>query len=312
MIDVWGVLFNFLWILGLSVLLATWSYAYYERIGGWNCPTARAQHEGHKTRHILERFGYALALDAGLLLFCAGLAATEDRWWARLLWIGLGLGWVIDAGAHIRHRFDKETIQNRFWAPVYDRLAPVYDAVDWFTGNTTHRLRRRALPYLPPTGSRVLEIGFGSGRLHLELAEDYQMAGVDRAPGMVRLTARRLARRGLASTLQVASADALPWPDATFDAVLSTFAFSAFPDANKAMDEMARVLKPGGRAIIVDAGKALNGNRMAHFLASLWEVMGDYMRDEVPLMEARGLSVQREDYGPWHSVHVTVGTKPER
>jgi len=97
MIDVWGVFFNFLWILGLSVLLATWSYAYYERIGGWNCPTARAQHEGHKTRHILERFGYALALDAGLLLFCAGLAATSRRTWERVVWGVLAAAWVVQA-----------------------------------------------------------------------------------------------------------------------------------------------------------------------------------------------------------------------
>ena len=74
----------------------------------------------------------------------------------------------------------RESIQRRFWNPVYDRLAPLYDAVDWFTGNTTHRLRRRALSYLPLVGSRVLEIGFGSGRLHLELAEAYDLAGLDR------------------------------------------------------------------------------------------------------------------------------------
>jgi len=57
-----------------------------------------------------------------------------------------------------------------FWNRVYDRLAWLYDAVDWFTGNTTHRLRQRALPYLPLAGSRVLEVGFGSGWLYLELA----------------------------------------------------------------------------------------------------------------------------------------------
>jgi hypothetical protein len=47
---------------------------------------------------------------------------------------------------------------------------------------------------------------------------------------------------------------------------------------------------------------------MAHWLAELWEAFGDYMRDEVPLMEARGLSVERQEYGPWGCVHVVVGT----
>ena len=133
-----------------------------------------------------------------------------------------------------------EKTQRRFWAPVYDRLAWLYDGVDWFTANTTHRLRRRALRHLPPAGSRLLEIGFGSGKLHLELAERYKMSGLDLAPGMVRLAKRRLAAHGRESNLCIGSAYGLPWSDGTFDAVLSTFAFSAFPDADRALDEMVR------------------------------------------------------------------------
>jgi len=203
-----------------------------------------------------------------------------------------------------------EKAQRHFWDPVYDRLAGLYDAVDWLTGNTTHRLRRRALAHLPPAGSRVLEIGFGSGRLHLELAGRYALAGTDLAPGMARLAARRLAGRGLASLLAVGNVRALPWRDDHFDAVIATFAFSAIADAGQALDEMVRVTRPGGKVIIVDAGEAQDGNRAAHTLARLWEAMGDYMRDEVPLMKARGLAVVREDYGPWRCIHVTVGTLP--
>ena len=225
--------------------------------------------------------------------------------------IGLGgLTLVTGLLVWLRRRTDKVTLQRRFWDVIYDRLAALYDSVDWFTGGMTHRLRQRALRYLPPEGSRVLEIGFGSGRLHVELATRYTMAGLDRAPGMVQLTGHRLAERGLTSDLQVGDVTALPWAEATFDAVLSTFAFSAFPDADAALAEMVRVVKPGGAIIIVDAGEAQDGNAMAHFLAQLWAAFGDYMRDEVPLMEAQGLTVTCEDYGPWGCVHVTVGTKP--
>jgi ubiquinone/menaquinone biosynthesis C-methylase UbiE len=229
------------------------------------------------------------------------------RWWT------IALGGAVVAGllVWLRRRTDNVTIQRRFWDVIYDRLAFVYDGVDWFTGNTTHRLRQRALRYLPSPGAHVLEIGFGSGRLHAELAAHYEMAGLDRAPGMVRLTQQRLASRDLASDLRVGDVTALPWDDETFDAALSTFAFSAFPDADAALDEMVRVLKPGGKVIIVDAGEAQDGNSMARFLARLWAAFGDYMRDETPLMAARGLDVIREDYGPWHCVHVTVGTRPQ-
>jgi ubiquinone/menaquinone biosynthesis C-methylase UbiE len=217
---------------------------------------------------------------------------------------------TVAALKQFRRRVDRETIQRRFWNPVYDRLAAFYDAVDWLTGNTTHRLRLRGLRYLPPAGARVLEVGFGSGRLHLELARRYRMAGLDLAPGMVALTRRRLAAQGLTSDLAAGSVYALPWPDAAFDAVLSTFAFSAFGDADAALDEMIRVTKPGGKVIVVDAGEAADGNIFAHELAQLWQFFGDSMRDEVPLMEARGLSVVREEYGPWRCIHVTAGTVP--
>ena len=83
-----------------------------------------------------------------------------------------------------------ERLQRRFWDRIYDRLAPLYDAVDWLTGYTTHRFRRRALPYLPAQG-RVLEVGFGGGYL-LGLMSTVVtvgfLAGVDRSPAMVALS----------------------------------------------------------------------------------------------------------------------------
>jgi ubiquinone/menaquinone biosynthesis C-methylase UbiE len=228
-------------------------------------------------------------------------------WW---LEAGLVIALVVLLVIWLRRRVDQETIQRRFWDPTYDRLARLYDGVDWFTGGTTHRFRLRALPYLPPEGVRVLEIGFGSGRLHLELAGRYEMAGLDRARGMVSLTRRRLKAHGLTSDVREGSVEAIPWPNGHFDAVVTTFAFSAFPDAGAAMDEMVRVVKPGGKVIIVDAGEASDGNAIARFLARLWEALGDYMRDEAPLMAARGLTVEREEFGPWRCIHAIVGTKP--
>jgi hypothetical protein len=98
MIDFWGVLFNFLWILGLAVILAVLSYASYEAAIATRIAKQRL-------RDKLDEFAYALALDVGLVLFCAGLAATEDRWWARLLWIGLGIVWIIEGAWRIRWKY---------------------------------------------------------------------------------------------------------------------------------------------------------------------------------------------------------------
>jgi ubiquinone/menaquinone biosynthesis C-methylase UbiE len=232
----------------------------------------------------------------------------RKAWW--LVGALGGIALAVGLLAWLRRRLGSETMQRRLWAPVYDRFAPLYDAVDWFTASTTHRLRRPALCYLPPPGSRVLEVGFGSGRLHAEMARLHRMAGVDLAPGMVRVTRERLNGLQLRSDLAVGSVFALPWRDGAFDAVVSTFAFSAFPDLGAALDEVVRVVGPGGRVIIVDAGEASDGNLVARLLARTWTLLGDSIRDEVPLLEARGLAVQREEYGPWGCVHVVAGTKP--
>lgn len=86
MIDVWGVFTNSLWILGLAVLLAVWSYASYE-----------ASRRKQKVHHVINELGYALALNAGMVLFLAGMATTEDRGWARGLWIVIGTGVIAES-----------------------------------------------------------------------------------------------------------------------------------------------------------------------------------------------------------------------
>jgi ubiquinone/menaquinone biosynthesis C-methylase UbiE len=90
--------------------------------------------------------------------------------------------------------------------------------------------------------------------------------------------------------------------------VVSTFVLSAVPDLPRAMDEMVRIVRPGGVIVVVDAGESREDTRFAHALAQLWEAIGDYIRDEVPVMEARGLDVTREEFGPGGCVHVVAGT----
>lgn len=209
-----------------------------------------------------------------------------------------------------RRRVRREEIQRHFWQRIYDRLSFWYDAVDWLTFGTTHRLRRHTLRHLPPPGARLLEVGFGSGRLHVELADHYCLAGLDLAFGMAKLTQARLSKLGRHSHLCQGDVIRMPWRDDTFDAVFSTFALSAVPDAHQALKEMVRVTKPGGRIIVTDAGEAPNNNRMAHLLARLWEFLGDYMRDEGAIMRSMGLEVYREAFGPWDCIHTVVGLKP--
>lgn len=83
---VWDVVRNGLWILGLAVLLATWSWVRYA-----------AYKDRVNAKEKLNELTYALILDLGLVLFIAGMAATEDRGWARLLWLALGIVVIVHA-----------------------------------------------------------------------------------------------------------------------------------------------------------------------------------------------------------------------
>lgn len=86
MIDVFSLAANALWILGLAVLLAVLSWA-----------RLAARSEQVRFRQVLARPPIQLGLDLGLLLFCAGLAATGRTWWERVLWSLLAGGWTVHA-----------------------------------------------------------------------------------------------------------------------------------------------------------------------------------------------------------------------
>lgn len=99
----------------------------------------------------------------------------------------------------------------------------------------------------------VLEIGVGLGADHVAWARSRPrtLSGVDLTPRAIEHVARRLALFGLASRLQVADAEALPFDDASFDIVYSWGVIHHTPDTPRAVEEVRRVLRPGGRARIM-------------------------------------------------------------
>ena len=204
--------------------------------------------------------------------------------------------------------------QLRFFNDViYEGFPAAYNALDWLTFGAWWRLVRQALAYVPP-GGRVLEIGFGPGRLQVELARRADVClGLDLAWGMCRFSRRRLLQAGLPSRLVRGSVFTLPYPSDSFDTVVSTFAFSGFPEGALALDEMVRVTAAGGCIVLVDIGLPGDGNRLGVLLARLWEGLGDFLYDQPQMMEAAGLAVTVfEEFGPGNHIRAVVGRKPEK
>ncbi|MGD0475473.1 MAG: class I SAM-dependent methyltransferase [Candidatus Velthaea sp.] len=103
---------------------------------------------------------------------------------------------------------------------------------------------------------KLLEVGYGSGVFFPELAKHAdQLYGADIHQQTAEVTAV-LAQAGVDAQLVTASAEALPFPDAMFDAIVAVSAFEFFPDAGRAINELARVLAPGGRIIVVTPGRS--------------------------------------------------------
>lgn len=100
-------------------------------------------------------------------------------------------------------------------------------------------------------GQKVLEIGVGSGTDHVELARaGAKLTGIDLTPKSIELTKKNLVWHGCQSNLLLADAENLPFDDKSFDAVYSFGVLHHTPDMQKAVNEVHRVLKYQGRAII--------------------------------------------------------------
>ena len=113
-------------------------------------------------------------------------------------------------------------------------------------------LAQRIASALPPT-AQVLEVAPGPGFLSIELAKrGLQVRAVDISKTFVELARRNAAAEGVDARFELGNAAALPVEDASVDFVVCRAAFKNFTEPLKALREMRRVLRPGGKALLID------------------------------------------------------------
>jgi demethylmenaquinone methyltransferase / 2-methoxy-6-polyprenyl-1,4-benzoquinol methylase len=143
---------------------------------------------------------------------------------------------------------------------MFDRIAPRYDLLNRLLSlGTDLSWRRRALDLARlGEGGRALDVGTGTGDFALALLarspRSATVTGVDISPGMLEVAERRAAKAGVAARYArlIASVESLPFPDGAFNVAVAGFVIRNVGDIPRALREMRRVLRAGGRAVILD------------------------------------------------------------
>ena len=130
----------------------------------------------------------------------------------------------------------------------YTLIAPIYDL---FINAATRRVRKNSLRALGDVQGQSIRIdGIGSGLDIPFLPQGALYIGVDYTPAMLQRAIKKSA--GKSVTLHVGDAMSLPYPDSAFDAIIMHLILAVVPRSERALLEAARVLKPGGRILILD------------------------------------------------------------
>ncbi|ELY52610.1 class I SAM-dependent methyltransferase [Natronolimnohabitans innermongolicus] len=134
---------------------------------------------------------------------------------------------------------------------------------------------------------RVLDLGCGTGEMFPfvagEMADDLEYHAIEPDPNMRKRAANRAREVGLPVDLRAARAESLPYPDDSFDVVISSIVFCTIQDPDAALDEVARVLKPGGEFRFLE-----------HVHADGWRGTGQELLNPVWKRAAGGCQLTRE------------------
>jgi len=189
----------------------------------------------------------------------------------------------------------------------YNWMAKGYDAF-MFIFPLWKKWIKKVIPHIK--GEKVLEVSFGSGYLMTKYASrQLDIYGIDYNEKMLKITSDKMLKINIKANLSQGNVERLPFADNTFDTVINTMAFTGYPNGEKAMSELKRVLKDNGKLLIVDFDFPNNRNIFGYLVVKLWEKFGDIIKNINLLLTQHNFEYNDISVGGFGSVHMFIAQK---
>ena len=138
----------------------------------------------------------------------------------------------------------------------YERIARFYDAMEILAEKRYEHWRPQLWSQVQ--GPNVLEVGVGTGKNMPFYPQIIEVTGIDLTPGMLARARERARTLKLKVNLEQGDVQDMAFSDAVFDSVVATFVFCSVPNPRLGLNEVARVLKPGGRLLLLEHVRSVN------------------------------------------------------
>lgn len=191
----------------------------------------------------------------------------------------------------------------------YQRIAAVYDLMEALPERKFIPWRKRLWSLVE--GQRVLEVGVGTGKNMPFYPSGTHVTGIDLTPGMLDQARERAVALNVDVDLRLGDAQALEFEDDSFDAAVATCVFCSVPDPVLGLEEMKRVVRPGGQILLLDhvrSERPLLGKLMDLLNPLVVRITGaNINRRTVENVRLAGLEVDRvENLGMGDIIKLTV------